>query len=461
MENINRRQFLKWGAIAGTGAFFFPSMVTKALAKSAFQQNEDPHFFLMITMPLSSGLDNSYLFDARPLEMTKNGIIQNYRKSGDPTPWLGSNGISTLATDIVKPLLPFKSDFSIVNGALMDIGFDGHDQNINFLFTGDPFGGESFVPTLNQGNQSPKELDAILRGRYSVTQKNGSQTVPLSPSGAKNLISALQRIPPLAPQSDLFQFLMSRFDANSSGPGGFSSASGMMKNAFSNSSHLAAMMTQINADATDSNESFIKLLGQVFRTGAAKSGILVLDQFGFDTHDSISAAKQPVMFGILMDTLASIFASMKSTPYDSTRSLLDVTTVMFCSEFSRTLRQNGRPIDDTGTDHNPLNNSILIGGKGIRCGQVIGSSDYASSTETLSSAHLLFDKGKFKTMGRPFDFDRGISRTDLPTEYKASDYLGIGSVVNTIQSAFGVPQSRWRLSERNGAIAPVIKQLLS
>jgi len=461
MKELNRRQFLKWGAVAGTGAIFFPSMMGKAFAKSLIAPNEDPHFFLMITMPDASGLDNSYLFDARPTEMTKNGVIQNYRKTGEATPWLGSNGVSTLATDIVKPLLPFKSDFSVVNGTLMDIGFDGHEQNINYLFTGDPFGGENFIPVLNHTSQKPKELDAILRGRFAVNQKNGSQTVPLSPSGAKNLVAALKRIPPLDSQSRLYQYLMYRFSANAAGTGGFSSASDMMKNSFGSTNHLASMMAQINSDGADTNEGFIKLVGQVFRTGAAKSGILVLDQFGFDTHDSAGAAKQPDMFAKLVESLASVFSSLKSLPYDSTRSLLDVTTVMFCSEFSRTLRQSSRPIDDTGTDHNPLNNSIILGGKGIRGGQVIGSSDYAISTEKLSPAHLILDKNKLKAMGRPFDFDRGISRTDLPAEYKAADYLGIGSVVNTIQSSFGVDRSHWRLTERNGVIAPVIKQLLS
>ncbi len=55
--------------------------------------------------------------------------------------------------------------------------------------------------------------------------------------------------------------------------------------------------------------------------------------------------------------------------------MFDVTTVMVASEFGRTMRGAGLPIDQTGTNHNQFSNSILIGGKGIRAGMVLGASD--------------------------------------------------------------------------------------
>ena len=56
--------------------------------------------------------------------------------------------------------------------------------------------------------------------------------------------------------------------------------------------------------------------------------------------------------------------------------MFDVTTVMIASEFGRTLRSLDSPIDNTGTNHNQFSNSVLIGGKGIRGGMVIGESRF-------------------------------------------------------------------------------------
>jgi hypothetical protein len=470
---INRRQFVKYGLNASAGLVLFPTLsnplfasVAQGASKGTSKgEDEDAHFFLMITLPDPTGLDNSYTFDSRPLEMTQKGIIQNYRGT-DPNVWTGSNGVSTLATDMVKPLIPFRQYFSVLNGVVMDTGFDGHDQNYNYLFTGDPTGGECFIPHLNVG--SITALDAVQKGPFRVAQTNGQGSVPLSPSAAHTLISKLGSIPALNPATSLFSHLMGRFAANSpsgmGGTGAFSLASGQMGSAFQASSSLSQMLTKIQTDGVDSNAGFVQMISQFFKTGAAKAAILTLEMpqgVIFDTHDHTNAALQPTNFTTLMSSVAEVFAALRDTPYDDKRSLFDVTTVMFSTEFGRTLRQDGVPIDQSGTNHNPLSNSILIGGKGIRGGQVVGSSDYASATETLSGAHLAFDASKQKSMGRPFDFDLGVSRTDSPTEYKATDYLGVNSIVNTIYSTFGVSSTKYRLVERNGPTASVIKTILA
>jgi hypothetical protein len=125
------------------------------------------------------------------------------------------------------------------------------------------------------------------------------------------------------------------------------------------------------------------------------------------------------------------------------------------------MRQDGKPIGATGTDHNPLSNSVLIGGAGIKSGLVIGASDFQSATETLSGAHNALDPEGLKVMGRPFDFGSCTVRSDLPGAFAASDYLQIASVINTVYSLFGVPQDKWRLVERGGAVAPVLSALLA
>ena len=67
---------------------------------------------------------------------------------------------------------------------------------------------------------------------------------------------------------------------------------------------------------------------------------------------------------------------------------------------------------------------------------------------------------KVKTMGRPFDFDRGVPRTDLPAAYQAGDFLTFSSVANTIYKIFGAKDTHLRLVERNGPPAKVLSGLV-
>jgi hypothetical protein len=134
---------------------------------------------------------------------------------------------------------------------------------------------------------------------------------------------------------------------------------------------------------------------------------------------------------------------------------------MVGSEFGRTMRQQGLPIDNTGTDHNPLSNTVLVGGAGIRGGLVVGASDLQSATEQPSGAHRTLDPSAVKTMGRPFDFATQTVRSDSPSTFVPGDYVQIASVINTVYSLFDVPTDKWRLVERNGEVAPILSSLLA
>ena len=59
-----------------------------------------------------------------------------------------------------------------------------------------------------------------------------------------------------------------------------------------------------------------------------------------------------------------------------TRGLLDTTTVVWMGEFGRTPRING----GQGRDHYPNAWSVVLGGGGIRGGQVIGRTDKLGGT---------------------------------------------------------------------------------
>jgi hypothetical protein len=456
----SRRDVLKLG-VAGAATLLLPNFSFLGPAE-AEALAEDPHFFLMIV--LSGGADSSYMFDARPLAMTAAGKIQNYLGQ-DPAPWTGSNGLITGATSLVKPLSPFKDRFSVMNGVVMTPSFDGHAQNMNFLFTGDPFGGDSFIPHLNleETGHHGESVDAIMPADHpEFTALNHSGVIPLVPEALRGLPERLRQLPPAHAGDPLTSFVRSRLDAAAHGDGSFSSGASLMLSALDNSPEVHRKLAALSANDPErsAEDQSIALIADCFRLSLSRAAIYVLPE-QFDVHAPELAKAQPKLFSGAIDKLAVLLRGLANTPYDAKRSIFDVTTVMVASEFGRTLRAPDMKVDATGTNHNQYSNSILMGGKGVRGGMVIGASDMGDLSAPISKAHLAVDPVLEKTVGLPFDFNTLRPRGDLPETFDVDDYLTIGSVVNTLYSVFNVPKSHYRKMGRDKQAAPVLGGLLS
>ncbi len=451
---MKRRDLLKVGMV-GMGALLLPRGL---LAQMRPRLNED-HFLLQII--LEAGADFTYLFDARPLAMTAAGLIQNYIGE-DPIVYTGANGGACLRTKLTDPLLPHRSRFSVVNGVMMAPTFEGHEQNMNLFFTGNPFGGDSFIPLLNWESASAAPLDGIQNGYTFADLRNHGRVVPLQAAAADSLTGMLNGLPVLRPSDSLAAHIRTRMQANGSGPGRFSAGSRRMMTSFDGMEGLHDKMNRLlpATPGGDEETQFVDFLSQLFKHNVTRSAVWVTNE-NFDTHDSNSAKAQPAVFAAVAARLAKVFELLASTPFDSKRSMFDVTTVMVTSEFGRTMRIEGNAIGETGTNHNPFSNTVLLAGKGIRGGQVIGASDFASAGETLSGAHLQKDPRRICLMARPFDFALGRPRVDLPAAFDVEDYLNIGSVVNTIFEMFHVDRVHSRINSRGGRPAPVLTQLLA
>jgi hypothetical protein len=169
---------------------------------------------------------------------------------------------------------------------------------------------------------------------------------------------------------------------------------------------------------------------------------------------------RPELFTSAIDKVATLLKGLAETSFDDRRSMFDVTTVMVASEFARTMRAPGEPIEATGTNHNQFSNSILLGGKGIRSGLVVGATDLRDEADEPSPAHLQLDPATEKAIGRPFDFATLTPRSDRPEAFDIKNYLTIGSVVNTIYELFGVPKEHYRGLRRELPVAPVLDRLI-
>jgi hypothetical protein len=477
LNELHRREFLKL-SLGALGTLALGPLLGSPFGRAAWAgPAAEPHFFLQVMIP--SGFDSSYLFDARPLAMSSAAtpLIQNYLGK-EPAPWTGENGQGTWATELALRLAPHRKRFSVVNGVVMSKDFDGHGQCINILFNGAAEAGESFIPILNRsGGLKELSLDAVQMGRFALQQTNAERTLPLNPELARKLQGkfATSGGPVTDPKNPAYAFLRSRYEAIALGNGLFSGGAAALLEATGTAPELIAKFRAMSLPAVPTGvpgyqpnqdyERFPALLNELFRGGIARSAVLTVTEtypFQYDVHDPKAAKDMPARAGALADLLASLFKGLTETQFDSARSLLDVTTVLVSSEFTRTMRQVGKPIDATGTDHNTFSNTMLVAGKGVRGGCVFGESDHRAAGEKLSGAHLKVDPRQVKFVGRPFDFAKSEALPQaLPAEFAMADYLTCASVINTLYSLFGVPEEKHRLVERFGKKAPIVPGLLS
>jgi len=457
MTGFTRRSFIKLGTI-GAGTILLPDVSAADIP----HPEADPHFFLLIV--LDGGADPSYMFDARPLSMTAAGKIQNYLGE-EPAVWAGRNGQSTFATRLMAPLAAFRDRFSVLNGVYMTPSFDGHLQNMNFLFSGSPFGGDSFIPHLNSAEtgREPGSLDAVLpTPPVFLNVSNHSGVVTLEPNSLQRLAERLRQAAPTRADDRIGQFIRSRLTANAVGEGRMATGARLMLSALDQAPDVHRKLAALRTPGPELSQEAqtVALIAECFRLMLSRSAIYVLRE-QFDVHDADQAKLQPKLFADAVQKIAGLFRGLVDTPFDAKRSMFDVTTVMVASEFGRTMRAPDMEITNTGTNHNQYANSVLLGGKGIRGGLVVGASDLADEKAEPSKAHLAMDPVLEKVMGRPIDLATLHTRADESDAFDIENHLTIGSVVNTLYAMFSVPKARYRTIGRNLPEAPVLRGLLT
>ncbi len=147
--------------------------------------------------------------------------------------------------------------------------------------------------------------------------------------------------------------------------------------------------------------------------------------FDLDTHTGHEAkhlseqTKFWEMINVFCETLQN--SQWKS----SGQSLLDLTTIMVISEFSRTPALNRAG----GKDHNPLTNSVLLLGAGFKPGLTIGKSRV---TKRLS--------GSSQHAALKFDFESGNSiEKGVDVSMQKSTVITPAHVAKTLCEIFSVP----------------------
>ena len=482
------------GAAAGLAGF---------LSRMRFARAEDqtPHFLLCIQIQM--GVDNSYLFDARVPKLTDKNLRQNYLVRNDANPsstkpdlftpdllqartiTCDVTGSSALRAPFVDELWNSHKDvFSIVNGVYMLRGDAGHNGNEAYLWGNAGSGGvDIFPPTVGKllGN-TPLEA-TILREQNQISPEptNLSGCADLPAAAMTGVASAFRDGPKIDEASPLWKYVLSQSDQSAVADGLFATGASQvghgLRNAKATGDALAAVPSTPPPASPSNAPDLVPLPFSVerqlafFAKGLTRVGMIVQTRFDVDLHDPFTSQKNLVnTFTNIGQELRDVFALLKSTmfvgPDGSAVPFIERTTVLISSEFGRTTKSENstRPVGATGSDHNPFSNSVLVGGRGIVPGLVVGASDLTDCDDdgkytNVSGAHKQKDSPLVQVMGRPFDFKAQRVRTDLPDSFSDSDYICMPSVTNTILDVFGVPDAqRLRLGSTNAPLLSVLRK---
>ncbi|MCX6117600.1 MAG: DUF1501 domain-containing protein [Proteobacteria bacterium] len=424
----------------------------------------DPHYFLTVAIP--NGVDATYLFDARPLEMTVANLQVNYLGE-DPTLWQDSKGGSTLVTSLVKPLEKWRSNFSIINGVVMST-LDGHEQNMNAFLTGNPFGGDMILP-IHSTEKFP--IGFIQTGpMYGTTITNSALGLTMSPDQCKQLSKSAANF--ASAGHPITRSLLRLTQSKTGGNGRLSHSARNLSQAIGMAPDMAQKFSKLDFDIPTGNqpsedEKFtnnikanVNMIAATFLNELTRSALLEMNPGDLDTHGPQDAKDLPIVMKRLALGLSAIFEALANIEHSEGRSMLDCTTIVISSEFSRTMRQPGLAIDKSGTDHNGLSNTILVGGKGIQGGLILGETDYRTPDEELSQAHLSLDGQKVRRMGKPFDFAKEEHTNSHLTEYSPYSYLSPNNITNTLQEILKIDRKHRFKFGRETPNASVLKKLI-
>jgi uncharacterized protein (DUF1501 family) len=129
---------------------------------------------------------------------------------------------------------------------------------------------------------------------------------------------------------------------------------------------LAALASSLPQSA-NTGAQLATSLGNAFRVGMTAS-VSVSNIGGFDTHNDNT--QQNDRWNDVFTFLDAFVGGLASQPGLAAPSLLDETTVVYCSEFGRTPQLNG----DNGKDHHPWTSMVLVGRR-VRGGVTVGLTD--------------------------------------------------------------------------------------
>jgi len=320
-------------------------------------------------------------------------------------------------------LLTHAGDFSIINGVFMSSVDNGHDASLTYISAGSA---TNTAPTLPvEVARSTVEGDfGVL---FNLNLSMGDRVVPAS---------SLSELLELPSRTDLTSILQGLTSGGGSGHY-FDAVRRVIASNGSTKQFIQHLLSFGPVESLNNNH----VLAASFMANVSSCAQLDLTSINLDTHAN-HAGTHLAQQKIVWEQVGVLFKLFKQTPYGSNgESLFDRTTFMVVSDFARTPALNAAG----GKDHNPMTNSVLLAGRGVKGGLVVGASklvkaaesptgasyhigypiDYATGEVQFSrtpQSEMIFPENVAETVAAIMDVDRAIFRS-LPVGTKTLNAL--------------------------------------
>jgi uncharacterized protein (DUF1501 family) len=369
---LSRRALLRLGLTTGA-LLAIPWPIRSARATGA------PHF--LVTFFGDGGWDPTQVLDVHdPLDAT-DGIDVDVPEaiSGLPPSQLATvGGLTYMSNPVTRPAVDtyfasWAGRTAIVNG--INTRSTSHDQSRQLVLTGylDPTRADFAVMAARQNGPDLPLPHLLLSG-----QSFGGPFAGLSGRVAGQLREALghNRIPSHA-DPDQTQLAVSalgeayieqalEWQRLLDDPGAIAGKVGLFRDANQRGDKLVRLAGSL-PNGGNNGTQLAAALANAFRAGMTTS-VSLQNVGGFDTHSDNT--QQNGRWNQLFAFLDAFVARLAAEPGVQAATLLDETTIVYCSEFGRTPTLN----QDAGKDHHPWTSMLLVG-KNVRGGTTVGLTD--------------------------------------------------------------------------------------
>ena len=431
---MNRRDFLNLSSKIFISSAFsnLQNLLLPNVAKA--DRGSDPHMFLVIriwnSMDTTIGLNP---WTAEPISGNNLFLDDNYEVFTSPRAPQIKLGPGA------KPLLPHIEDLSIINGIFMGTVDLGHPAAQNYITTAkDSPDAPHFIAELADHcrYRDAKELESLLfNSSLNTFDLEKIEKIPFSA-----LSTVLEYDNKL--QFNSMPILSTR---NSS----FKEADTQIEMTQDERREMYKIIKSISsASETQYPNNGNKKLSEEAMVAAAFSSqstrFAQLDYSEFDLDNHTGFAKNHLESQTkAWSKVSEIIEILKNTPLASTGEALfpNYVTLAVLTEFSRLPFLN----ENQGKDHNFFDNSIILGGKGVKGGQVVGDhhlfvKDNKRSESQLSGCHIDYSTGEVvkNDYYNTYEVEKVIENSQV-------NLIRPENVLKTMGEIFSVDHSRIRL----------------
>jgi uncharacterized protein (DUF1501 family) len=420
-EELSRRTLLRIG-LTSAALMAVPWRPRLARAQSA-----TPHFLVLFEG--DGGWDVTQVFDVHDPNSVTDSIdvdVPQATSGLPPSQIATAGGITYISNPTTRPAVDafftaWGGRSAVVNG--VNTRSTSHDQSKQLVLTGylDPTradlavmaahknGSDLPLPHLLLSGDSFGGPFAGLSGRLGgqMGQALAYNRIPshVNPEQSQQAVST-------AGEQLIQQTLDSVRAADTAGPS--DTVMGRLDQA-RDASQRADRLVQLASSIPSGGNNGTQLatsLAQAFRSGLTTS-VTVNQVGGFDTHSDNT--QQNGSWQSMFTFLSDFVAGLAAQPGVSAPSLLDETTIVYCSEFGRTPELNS----DNGKDHHPWTSMLVVG-------KTVSPGVYGLTDDHQMGVPVNFATGQPDSAGQVIDVTNMLAGMLVLVGANPNDYLPAG-----------------------------------